>query len=123
MRAFDALNAGDPYVFLEAYDPDIELWAPAWSELESGVVRGAREVELWYANTFAAWGNPRWELEKLVEWGPHVAVLGRWFVEGRRSGIPLERDWMTIFSFAEGKIVSIAQLGGPAGAGDVREAP
>lgn len=77
-RAFDALNAGDPYVFLEAYDPEIELWASSSWGLESGVVRGAKEVELWFAHEFAGWGNQHYELEQLIEWGPHVVVLGRW---------------------------------------------
>jgi ketosteroid isomerase-like protein len=122
-RAFEALNAGDPYVFLEAYDADIELWVPAFSGLDSGVMRGAKEVELWYAHTFAQWGNPHYEVEQLIEWGPHVAALGRWVGRGRRSGIELESEWVTIFSFSEGKIVSIAQLGGAVGLGRIGETP
>ena len=122
-RAFDALNAGDPYVFLEAYDPEVELWASSSWGFESGMVRGAKEVELWFAREFAGWGNPHYEPEQLIEWGPHVVVLGHWVGEGRRSGVPLRSAWLTVFSFADGKIVSIAQLGRVGGLGEREEAP
>jgi hypothetical protein len=42
-RAVVALDAGDPYVFLDMYDPEIELVVSGWGGfgLEGGIVRGS----------------------------------------------------------------------------------
>ena len=51
-------------------------------------------------------------LDDVFEWGSHVVVWGHWRGAGKRSGTPMQSRWLGVFSFAEGKIVSIANLGG-----------
>ena len=111
-RAYEALNEGDPYVFLEMYAAEIELYVPTWVGLESGVFRGSKAVERWYGHQFAQWRDVRYELDQVIEWGPHVTVFARWIGTGRRSGVALESDFLNVFSFEGDRIVSIAQLGG-----------
>ena len=110
-KAFDALNAGDPSVFLGMYDPDVELYVPASAELDAGFFRGARDVERWFGHSFAQWSDLHWEVLELVERGPHVVMVVRSTRTGKRSGLPLEDTFLSVYSFRDGRIVSMAHLG------------
>jgi ketosteroid isomerase-like protein len=101
-RRFDALNHGNADAFLDLYDPDIELFVPAWAGPDSGVVRGADAVNRWNASYFARWPGREWELVETFEKGPNVAFV-------LRGG---EVRLFGVMSFQEGRIVSIAHLGG-----------
>ena len=114
--AFEALNGGDPSVFLDMYDPDVELFVPATAELDAGVFRGAREVERWFGHGFAQWDDLQWEVVELTEWGPHVAMLIHSTRRGKRSQVPLEDTFLSVYSFRNGRIVSMAHLGRAEGA-------
>ena len=76
-RCWDALNQGDPNAFLDLYDPEIELFVPAWAGPDGGVYRGADEVNRWHANNFAQWSDQRWDLVEAFEQGSSVALVLR----------------------------------------------
>ena len=80
-RCFDALNGGDPNVFLEMYDPEIELFIPAWTGPDGGLYRGADEVNRFYGNYFAQWADQRWELQETSEHGPNVVFVMHWLLQ------------------------------------------
>jgi ketosteroid isomerase-like protein len=110
-RCWDALNRGDPNEFLALYDPEIELFIPAWVSPDSGHFRGADAVNRWYANNFAQWSDQRWELVESFENGPNVAFVLRWAGRGKRSGVELAGRSFGVMSFLEGRIVTIVHLG------------
>jgi ketosteroid isomerase-like protein len=110
-RCYDALNRGDPNAFLDLYDPDIELFVPAWVSVDSGIFRGANAVNRWYANNFAQWSEQHWELIELSENGPNVTFVLHWAGRGKRSDVPLAGRFFGVMSFQEGRIVSIVHLG------------
>jgi ketosteroid isomerase-like protein len=110
-RCFDALNRGDPNAFLDVYDPEIELFVPAWTGPDGGLYRGADEVNRFYGNYFAQWADQRWELEDVVEHGPSVVFVMHWTGKGRRSGVRLDGRIMGVMTFSEGRLVSIVHLG------------
>ena len=110
-RCWDALNAGDPNAFLDLYDPEIELFVPAWVNPEGGVYRGADAVNRWHANNFAQWADQRWELIETFEQGPSVAFVLKWGGRGKRSGIELGTRFFGVMTFRKQKIVTIVYLG------------
>ena len=111
VRCFDALNRGDPKAFLDLFDPEIELFVPAWTGPDGGVHRGADEVNRFYGNYFAQWADQRWELGDMFEHGPSVVFVGHWTGKGRRSGVRLNGQFMGVMTFSEGRLVSIVHLG------------
>ena len=110
-RCYDALNQGDPNAFLDLYDPEIELFVPAWVSVDNGVFRGADAANRWYANNFAQWSEQRWDLIELSEIGPNVTFVLRWAGRGKRSGVELAGRFFGVMSFRDGRIVSIVHLG------------
>ena len=110
-RCFDALNGGDPNAFLDLYDPEIELFVPAWVSPDSGVVRGADAVNRWYAHNFAQWSEQIWELGETFEDGANVALVMHWKARGKRSGVELSGSTFGTMTFREGKLVTIVHLG------------
>jgi ketosteroid isomerase-like protein len=111
-RAYEGLNAGDPDAFLAMYDANIELYVPAWTSLDGGVYRGAAAVNRWYGHNFAQWTDARYDLLEVLDRDPHVLVVGKASLRGKRSGIPFKARFVQVFTFREGRLVAIAQLGG-----------
>ena len=111
-RCYDALNQGDPYAFLDLYDPEIELFIPAWTAPEGGVYRGTDAVNRWYANNFAQWADQQWEVVETIEYESSVAFLVDWTAKGKRSGVPVGGRFFGTMSFSGGRIVTIVHLGG-----------
>ena len=107
-RAYEALNDGDPYVFLEHYDPNILLWV--WPGFpESGCFLGAASVERYFAELFAPFGGSfRVEPEEFIEVGDSVVVLTTARAVGRRSGAEVG-GWRhpLIYTLRAGKIIRI----------------
>ena len=110
-RCYDALNQGDPNAFLDLYDPEIELFVPAWVSPDAGIFRGADAVNRWYANNFAQWSGQQWDLVELSENGPNVTFVLHWAGRGKRSGVDLAGRFFGVMSFQDGRIVSIVHLG------------
>ena len=110
-RCYDALNRGDPNAFLALYDPEIELFVPAWVSVDNGIFRGADAVNRWYANYFAQWSGQQWNLIDMSENGPNVTYVLDWAGRGKRSGVELASRFFGVMSFQDGRIVSIVHLG------------
>lgn len=110
-RCWDALNQGDPNAFLDLYDPEIELFIPAWASPDGGIYRGADEVNRWHANNFAQWSDQHWNLIETFEQGSSVAFVLRWEGRGKRSGIELGVRSFGVMTFRDEKIVTIVYLG------------
>src|SRR5437867_1371595 len=107
-EAFEAFNDGDSSFFLDLYDPDIVLriWPP---HIHAGTYYGAKEVERYYTQFFAAFGGTyRFEMEKVVEAGDSVLTISRATARGRQSGATVESiasPWLT--TIRGGKIIRI----------------
>jgi ketosteroid isomerase-like protein len=110
-RCYEALNRGDPDPFLALYDPEIELFIPAWVSVDNGIFRGADAVNRWYANNFAQWAGQHWEVIELAENGPNVTFVLHWAGQGKRSGAQVSGRYFGVMSFQDGRIVSIVHLG------------
>ena len=107
-RAYEALNDGDPYVFLEHYDPNILLWV--WPGFpESGCFLGAASVERYFAELFAPFGGSfRVEPEEFIEVGGFSGRPDHRPAVGRRSGAEVG-GWRhpLIYTLRAGKIIRI----------------
>ena len=108
---------GDPNAFLDLYDPEIELFVPAWVSVDGGIFRGADAVNRWYANNFAQWSGQHWDVIELSENGPNVTFVLHWDGRGKRSDVPLAGRFFGVMSFQDGRIVSIVHLGDAGGRG------
>ena len=112
LRCYDALNRGDPYAFLDLYAPDIELFVASWAGPDGGFYRGADVVNRWYANYFAQWTDQYWKVGEALELGPTIAFGVDWTAKGKRSDVSVRARFFVVMSFLDGKLVTIAQLGG-----------
>ena len=111
-RCYDALNRGDASAFLDLYDPDIELFVASWAGPDGGLYRGADVVNRWYANYFAQWTDQQWDVVEAFEQGPNVAFVVRWLGKGKRSDVALAARFFVVMTFLDGRLTTIAQLGG-----------
>jgi ketosteroid isomerase-like protein len=111
-RGYEALNRGDPYPFLDLYDPEIELFVPRWVSPDNGLVRGADAVNSWFGNYFAQWTEQLWDVGQALEHGPSAAFAVGWTGRGKRSGVELAGQFLVTMSVQDGRIVTIVLLGG-----------
>jgi ketosteroid isomerase-like protein len=107
--AYRAIEDGDRAALRRLYDDDVELWVPPASGVpETGVVRGADEVDRFFAEANADWRGLRFGVEDVVEHGPFVISRGTWSAEGRSSGAPVGGAHVSVYAFEAGRIVSVA---------------
>lgn len=108
-KAFTALEAGDPSGFRDLYDDEVELYVPPTQFEGAGWVRGKEAVVEWFREyQFAAWSEYRYSDIRFEELGPHVIARYSSTVRARRSGIEGVLDFLTVFTFRDGKVRALA---------------
>jgi ketosteroid isomerase-like protein len=108
-KAFAAFEAGDPSVFRDLYDDEVELYIPPTQFEGAGLMRGKDAVIEWFReNQLAAWSEYRYSDLRFEELGPHVIARYGANLTARRSGIEVGSEFVTIFTFREAKVVALA---------------
>jgi ketosteroid isomerase-like protein len=82
---------------------DVEWVNPA-DALEPGVRRGRAGFDEAIRSVFDAWGEIRFDMERVMDNGEDVVALGYVRGRGRAAGIELTREHGEIWTFSEGKV-------------------
>jgi ketosteroid isomerase-like protein len=90
----------------EFYDPDVVLEELA--EFPDGATyRGIEGVKRWFRTGIEVFRDVKWEPREITVQGPHVLVDAHGRFWGAGSGVEIEQNVMTLFTFREGRIVHI----------------
>jgi ketosteroid isomerase-like protein len=103
-RLFDAWNRSDFDAGLALCDSDVVI-DRSRSLLDARVYRGIDEVAGFTADWTATWATTQWEIDKLIDAGDDVVVLGRFHGRGVKSGAAVEATFAQVMTVRDGKLV------------------
>ena len=107
-RTIDYFNRGEIDQALEATHEDFEMdWSNSIGPLK-GVYRGRRQVlELW-GTFFDAWQEVRWDPEEMIDVDDtRVILVNHVHMRGKGSGIQVDATGVQLWTFREGRGVSV----------------
>ena len=90
----------------DLYDPDVRFEMPDWPEGASA--RGVEEMSRTWFQALNAWEDFRSEPQEFIANGPHVLVRNHIVARGRGSGLDVDADTASLFTFEGGKVVRLA---------------
>jgi ketosteroid isomerase-like protein len=103
----DATNRGDYEAAFALYDPDIELLTPP--DLiglgEARRYRGRDERVAFQGKWTADWGEFRFGVDKIVDLGDRVLLIGWMRGSGLSSGAAFEGEWANLLTLSSGRVV------------------
>lgn len=105
--AFDATQRRDRDAFRRLYHPDIE-WEDVgrlWGDW--GTRRGLDDLRDAFLTYFAAWEQPAFELERIVDAGDQVVAFVRASGRGRESGLVIDQVIPQVWTLRSGRVVRV----------------
>jgi len=95
-----AWNRDDIQTYLDAADPDIELF-PGPTRVAGGVFVGHAGIREWWSDVHGTFEELTVDFEEVRDLGDTVLGLGR--LHGRsKSGVPIDTDYAAIARFRDG---------------------
>ena len=104
-RWYVAYNAGDLEGVLALMDPKVTLTSAGMSGVEGSEHVGHGGMRRYFADLWETWEDPRVVVERFIDHGDSVVMLGHTTGRGRLSGIDLEFAVATIVDVRDGLIV------------------
>jgi ketosteroid isomerase-like protein len=109
---YDSFAKGDVPAVLGAFDPNIE-----WNEAENFPVfaegnpyRGPKAVaEGVFMRIPQYWNNFRVNVEKVIDGGDTVVVLGRYTATNKVTNLPLNAQFVHVWNVSNGKLTRFQQ--------------
>jgi ketosteroid isomerase-like protein len=101
-RGFDAFARGDKAAWFETCDPEIEV-TPVGDWPETDPIRGREAAWNFFVATDEPWEPGPYELVEVIEGDDKVLARQRRDLRGKSSGIEVEYDYWTVFTFRDGK--------------------
>jgi ketosteroid isomerase-like protein len=102
--SFDAWNTGDLDAIRRVYVEDGVVETNF--TMLGGTFEGDDPIGRWLAEQREAWGQLRWELDRIFEFGDAVVSFYRTIGVGRDSGIEVVREMTGVYRIRNGKIAS-----------------
>ncbi len=108
---YDAFGRGEIPTVLAAFDPEI-----VWMEAESTPVgdlnpyKGPQAVAQGvFSRIGQDWDNFRVNVEQIIDGGDKVAAIGRYAATNKKTGLPLNAQFVHVWWFRNGKVVRFQQ--------------
>jgi ketosteroid isomerase-like protein len=99
----EACDRGEIEAALALCDPDVELVEA--EALPGPVTASGIDAVRRYLERFQThWSDGSWEPEEFREAGEKVYLRARLRLVGRHSGIEVDREWIYVFTFRDGKL-------------------
>lgn len=106
--AWEAMNRGDLEACFMLYHPDCESTFPpelATIGIEPGTHRRDERIRL-QQKYIDEWVHFRFEPEELIEvGGDRLVSIGRMKATGHGSGVPVDTEWVAIFTTLDGRVI------------------
>jgi ketosteroid isomerase-like protein len=113
-RLYDAIARGDSATVLSIYDPQVEadFSKSPQGDITGGTViyHGHEGVRRMAHDWNEAWATVEYDLEELIDAGPHVIGAITYRGRGRSSGAEVERTDYPVWTIGDGKIVRVLWL-------------
>jgi ketosteroid isomerase-like protein len=101
---FKQWSAGNYEYFIEAAQPDVELFS-RFASLGGEPYRGAEGVWEWIAEIELTFGRFQVRTNEIRDLGDRVLALGAINLEGKASGIEIEQPMGWLFELRDGKLM------------------
>jgi ketosteroid isomerase-like protein len=105
-RIHDELIHGADPLELGLMAPDFEYVSPP-DAMEPGVQRGVEGMRRVLATLEEAYAERRFDVDRILDAGDRVVVLGRLTMVGRSSGVPLQGDGAQVWTLRDGLVARI----------------
>ena len=108
-RLWDAAERRDTEAVLSLYDPDVELDVSAFplADTDETIYRGHAGLRRLFSEWREVWDAADSELIELIDAGDRVVTVYRYRGRGRRSGVPVEEDFVILWTLAAQKVVRV----------------
>ncbi len=101
---------GDLQALFDLYDEDI-----VWDNTDfrglpldhTGITRGKRAAIRRAASWVSTWEDFRFEVEQFIDAGESVVLLVHETGRGKESGAPMDNRYCQVWTFSDGRIVSV----------------
>jgi len=105
--AYQALSRQDAAAILELLDPDVEFRNPDYA-MEAGIRRGREEFRIALERGWEVMREMRFDVERVIDEGDVIVVLGRFTAVGRTGGVPIESPFGHVLELRGDKAVSVS---------------
>ncbi len=109
---YDAFARGDIQTILDGCSPDI-AWSSGGTREDFpvfGVRKGLDGVKSFFKDVAENNQFSKFEPREFIASGDKVVVIGFYAITQKKTGKPLESDWVHIFTFKGGKCVAWREL-------------
>lgn len=106
-EAYEALSRSEFDGLAGLLDPEVEFRNPDYA-MEAGVRHGHEGFRKAMEAAQDVIEEPRWDIERIVEAGDVIVVVGRFTGRGRTGGVPVESPFGHVLELRAGKVVSVS---------------
>jgi len=108
-KAYADFGRGDIEAVLGALASDIEWTTPGEGVPTAGTRRGPAEVAQFFRTVADTWDFTSFEPREYVASGDTVVAIGSYAANTRSTGKPVTSEWVMVWKFLEGKVVSFRE--------------
>ena len=106
-QAYQSLKTGDLQSFLSSYAEDVQWQVPETGNVPfAGKHKGREQLRQFLGEIFQAQDVIELEPQEFIAQGDKVVVLGHFSGRMKTTGREFDFDWVHIYTFRDGKIVS-----------------
>ena len=105
-RCWAGLEEEPPRLYLEFFDEDVEIRNPPEFPLQ-GPFRGHEGLRQWAAEVWEVIDGLHHEIEEIIEARDGETIVSVQRTQGRmrRTQLPADIQWATVWTFSEGKVL------------------
>lgn len=112
-RAYDALARQETDSLLELLDPEVEFRNPDYA-METGTRRGREEFVRALERGWEVMEETRYDIERIIDEGDVIVVIGRFMARGRTGGVPVETPFGHVLELRDDRATSVSWFQDPA---------
>lgn len=112
-KAYEALARQDIDTLVELLDPEVEFRNPDYA-MEAGTRHGREEFVQALERGWEVMDDMRYYIERIVDEGDVVVVIGRFTARGRTGGVPVESAFGHVLEVRGDRATSVSWFQDPA---------
>jgi ketosteroid isomerase-like protein len=111
--AYEALSRQETESLLELLDPDVEFRNPEYA-METGTRHGREEFVRALERGWEVMEEMRYHIERIIDEGDVIVVIGRFTARGRTGGVPVETPFGHVLELRDDLATSVSWFQDPA---------